>query len=38
LGQNSKTPLWSVTTVPARPVPWQDFELVLLSLCPETMK
>ena len=24
--------------VPARPVPWQDFELVLLSICPGTMK
>ena len=23
---------------PGRPVPWQDFELVLLSLCPGTMK
>ena len=22
----------------ARPVPWQDFELVSLSLCPGTMK
>ena len=24
--------------IPARPVPWQDFELVPLSLCPGTMK
>ena len=24
-------------TVPARPVPWQDFELVPLSLCPEKL-
>ena len=22
----------------SRPVPWQDFELVPLSLCPRTMK
>ena len=25
-------------TVPARPVPWQDFELLSLSLSPETIK
>ena len=24
--------------IPARPVPWQDFELVPLSLCPGTKK
>jgi hypothetical protein len=24
--------------IPSRPVPWQDFELVPLSLCPGTMK
>ena len=24
--------------IPTRPVPWQDFELVPLSLCPGTMK
>ena len=24
--------------IPARPVPWQDFELVPSSLCLETMK
>ena len=27
-----------ILAVPARPVPWQDFELVPLSLCPGTMK
>ena len=24
--------------IPSRPVPWQDFQLVPLSLCPRTMK
>ena len=40
------SPLWSLPTshpsfwqaVLGRPVPWQDFELVPLSLCPGTMK
>ena len=27
-----------ILAVPARPVPWQDFELVPLSLCPGTKK
>ena len=27
-----------ILAVPARPVPWQDFELVPSSLCPGTMK
>jgi hypothetical protein len=27
-----------ILAVPARPVPWQDFWLVPLSLCPGTMK
>ena len=28
----------SLFKIPSRPVPWQDFELVPLSLCPGTMK
>ena len=28
----------SLSKIPSRPVPWQDFELVPLSLCPGTIK
>ena len=28
---------YKILAVPARPVPWQDFYLVPLSLCPGTM-
>ena len=33
-----RIPSWILTDCPGRPVPWQDFDLLPVSLCPRTMK